>query len=226
MHIGMSQDLYECLGVWPDASLEQIRRAYREKARACHPDKTGAADTQDFCDLQTAYETLADPQARQKYDSVRLMRNAFTSFLYQHEVHLTLEEMFRGGTHVAPGGGVYTIPCGVEEGLLHSNMQMPLRVKQIKHDVFTREGGTLHMMLPLSLKDALLGTQRIIKTIDGQLLQLQVPCNPSKLCVQGGGMPVRGRSHADARRGDMMVHCTVDFPTLSEEQKQALAQVL
>jgi len=58
---------YETLGVPKGASEEEIKRAYRKLASQHHPDKGG--DTQRFQEIQSAYETLSDPQKRQQHDN-------------------------------------------------------------------------------------------------------------------------------------------------------------
>lgn len=60
------RDLYEILGVPRDASEDEIKRAYRRKARQLHPDAGG--DEEAFKELTTAYEVLKNPQARANYD--------------------------------------------------------------------------------------------------------------------------------------------------------------
>lgn len=61
--------LYDILGVDPEASGEQIRRAYRAAARKLHPDANPSPDAEArFKELANAYETLADPERRQAYD--------------------------------------------------------------------------------------------------------------------------------------------------------------
>ena len=58
---------YELLGVSKDASPDDIKRAYRRQASKHHPDKGG--DTKKFQEIQTAYDTLSDPNKRANYDS-------------------------------------------------------------------------------------------------------------------------------------------------------------
>lgn len=61
------KDLYNILGVDKTASPEEIKRAYRKLASKHHPDRGG--DTARFQEIQSAYETLSDPQRRQQYDN-------------------------------------------------------------------------------------------------------------------------------------------------------------
>lgn len=60
---------YSILGVEPDATAAQIKRAYRALAKVHHPDVSAAADSaKQFAKLAAAYETLSDPAARRAYD--------------------------------------------------------------------------------------------------------------------------------------------------------------
>ena len=60
-------DLYGTLGVDRRASADEIKKAYRKKALALHPDRGG--DKAGFQRMQTAYDALSDPQKRAEYDA-------------------------------------------------------------------------------------------------------------------------------------------------------------
>lgn len=61
------KNLYEILDVPEDASESDIKKAYRKKAQANHPDKEGG-DTEVFQAIQKAYEILSDENKRKHYD--------------------------------------------------------------------------------------------------------------------------------------------------------------
>jgi len=68
----MSADHYAALGVAANATLADIKKAFRQKASFYHPDRNDAPDAaQRFQAVQKAYEVLSDDDARQAYDDNR-----------------------------------------------------------------------------------------------------------------------------------------------------------
>ncbi len=65
-------DHYTALGLTSDATLADIKKAFRQKASLYHPDRNDAADAAArFRAVQEAYEVLSDDSKRQAYDDNR-----------------------------------------------------------------------------------------------------------------------------------------------------------
>jgi curved DNA-binding protein CbpA len=72
--------LYQVLGVPQGANAQQVKVAFRMLARQFHPDVNGGDQTaeQRFKEVNQAYETLADPEARAVYDRALVCRQEGT----------------------------------------------------------------------------------------------------------------------------------------------------
>uniref|UniRef100_A0A2K6CPE3 DnaJ homolog subfamily C member 17 n=1 Tax=Macaca nemestrina TaxID=9545 RepID=A0A2K6CPE3_MACNE len=72
----LQMDLYALLGIEQTATDKEVKKAYRQKALSCHPDKNPdnprAAEL--FPQLSRALEVLTDATARVTYDKVRKAR--------------------------------------------------------------------------------------------------------------------------------------------------------
>lgn len=76
-------DPYRTLGLEKDASSQDIKRAFRQIARECHPDVAGSSPeaAERFKRARKAYETLIDPASKARYDRKGTARsNPFEGF--------------------------------------------------------------------------------------------------------------------------------------------------
>ena len=65
----MNRDYYHVLDIRPDASAEEIHRAYRLLAMRYHPDRNPSPEAVvRMTSINEAYEVLGDPERRRKYD--------------------------------------------------------------------------------------------------------------------------------------------------------------
>jgi len=65
--LAKSNKLYDALGVDADATEEEIKSAYRSKAKEYHPDSPNG-DAEKFHEIKKASVVLLDPVKRKKYD--------------------------------------------------------------------------------------------------------------------------------------------------------------
>ncbi len=63
----MSKDYYQILGISKNATKDEIKKAFREKAHLYHPDKP-EGDEKKFKEINEAYQVLGNDEKRQQYD--------------------------------------------------------------------------------------------------------------------------------------------------------------
>lgn len=110
------------------------------------------------------------------------------------------------GTHGGPTGDLYVV------------------ISVASHDIFERHGNDVHCQINLSFPQAALGVEIEAPSLYEETQMLTIPRgtqNGATLLVRGGGIPdVR-----HGRRGDQIVHISVQTPThLTERQEELLRE--
>ena len=100
------RDFYSILGVERNASVEEIKKAYRKMAMQHHPDRNaGNKEAEEkFKEAAEAYEVLSDPAKKQRYDQYghEGIRGADSrGFHDANDIFSTFSDIFGGGF----GGG-------------------------------------------------------------------------------------------------------------------------
>ena len=123
---------YDALGVRPDATSAAIRKAFRERAKAVHPDKTSSAlgseeATRRFNFLSAASEVLGDEASRLEYDrQLAEVQRARAAVTQSRWAHATARVQNRGATFVlavllsALGAAALAIDYGVAQWALRA----------------------------------------------------------------------------------------------------------
>ncbi len=105
------QDYYQILQVERNASIDQIKRAYRKAALQFHPDKNpdDRQAEQRFKECSEAYEVLSDPNKRARYDQFGhegLQGAAVHDYAHMQydDIFSLFQDIFGGGIGGAPRG--------------------------------------------------------------------------------------------------------------------------
>ena len=151
----------------------------------------------------------------------------------QANAEVTLAEVATGGERMVNVNGRrlhVKIPPGVSDGskvklsgaVDGGDLVINVRVKPDPR--FERHGTDLHVELPLTLAEALLGAEVPVPTPTGSV-KLRIRPNTQngqQITVKGRGLPRRGSS----QKGDLVVTTRVVLPTLDEAARRDLERVL
>ncbi|UCE08132.1 MAG: J domain-containing protein [bacterium] len=83
----MIKDYYEILGVSPNCTQEEIKKAYRKLARDSHPDSCGKEDSTEFFEVQEAYEAIGEKSKRNQYDKTRQLEQKGAQNIPTYSLH-------------------------------------------------------------------------------------------------------------------------------------------
>jgi molecular chaperone DnaJ len=154
--MGTKRDYYEILGIPKNASLDEIKKAYRKLALQYHPDRVPEEKKKEseekFKEISEAYAVLSDPKKRELYDR------------YGHagiDSHYTTEDIFRGAdfSSIFKDLGDFGFGSIFEDifsdfgfGLFGTGRSYRSRAK--------RKGEDIHLEMAFSLEEAKTGAEK------------------------------------------------------------------
>lgn len=153
------RDYYEILGIKKNASLDEVKRAYRELALKYHPDRVPTeekkAAEEKFKEISEAYAVLSDPQKRSLYDQ------------YGHsgiDQKYAYEDIFKGAdfSSIFQGmGGNSGSGAGIFEDIFE-DIGFDIFSGRSSHGSGRRRGRDLQITVDISLEEAAGGVEKTI----------------------------------------------------------------
>ena len=132
------------------------------------------------------------------------------------EIQIAIPAGIRDGEIIKMSGRGEAISSGITGDLY-------VKVHVLSHSVFKREGHELLMDLNIPVSEAILGSERIINTLDGKI-KVKIPAGidgGEVLRVRGKGVP-----YEDNHRGDLLIQVIVKTPKRLSKRARELIEEL
>lgn len=199
-------NLYETLGVTPNASQDDIRKAYRKAAKETHPDlNPGKPEAEKrFKEINAAYDIIGDADKRKRYDAGEIDKTGAERpperHFYRDYAEADQNPRYSRRRTATDGQG----PAGADFDY------------DIFADLFSGrgEGGNFRMppqdvryALPIDFLDAVKGAHKVVSMPDGKSLDITIPAGINDgqvLRLKGQGL-----AGSDGKPGDAYVEITV-----------------
>lgn len=187
----VATDLYTVLGVSRTASEEEIKRAYRQAVKACHPDlhPDDPDKAEKFKQLSAAFEILGDKEKRGQYDRREI-----------DEAGQPTAHSFTTGPSSYEGSGGFDPFDDVFSGLFGGGRNRR-RTGPVK-------GRDVVYKVTVPFEDSITGGRRRMVMADGRALEVDIPAGVKTgqtLRLKSQGRP----SPAGGPPGDAMLQVTV-----------------
>ncbi len=201
------KDYYKILGVSPNATEKEIKKAYRQLARKYHPDvnPNDPQAEERFKEINEAYEVLSDPEKRKKYDQMRQQYEAWQR-AGRPGGGFDWGRWAAGGGPTGPGG-VHVEYINPEDlGDLFGDLGGLGGFSDFFQQIFgggpthgraqykarPRRGRDIEQPIQITLEEAFHGGTRRLRREDGSTIEVRIPRGidtGKRIRVRGEGMP-------------------------------------
>ena len=160
----------------------------------------------------------------------------------------------KSGCKDCKGEGKYTkenivnldIPCGVETGhsvVFEEMGEQPTKAGEKPGDLYieifvqpheqlTRQGNDLHIRIPISFRDSIIGTKIAVTYFTGNFeidtTELGILQTTKHYIIKDRGMPIRGKKEKEKENGNMIVQFDIQYPNtkITPENAKKIESVL
>lgn len=177
----MSRDYYAVLGVSRDAGDDEIKKAFRQKAKQYHPDANpdDAKAEARFKEVNEAYEVLSDDEKRSAYDRFGPNWQQYQNFNGENPFASRGEAPFSDMSDIFET--IFSGAGGQRRG--HGGFH--------RRADFPRAGQNIEQDVHICLREAYEGAQRIVSK-DGRDITVRIPrgaASGTKIRLAGEGHP-------------------------------------
>ena len=192
------RDPYEILGVKRDASQNDIRSAYRRRAKKLHPDLNpgNKQAERDFKDLSAAYEVLRDEDKRRRFDSGEI--DSTGAEQPERRYYRDFAEAGKGGAYENSGGFAESGDADIFAEFFSRRGRRGFRMA----------GADVRYSMEIDFLEAVNGGTRQVTLSDGQTLEIRIPPGAR----DGQALRLRGKGGAGeggAEAGDALIELHV-----------------
>lgn len=195
---------YETLGVSPDASQDDIRKAYRKAAKDTHPDlNPGKPEAESrFKEINAAYDIVGDADKRKRFDAGEIDETGSERqperHYYREYAEADPNMRYSRGTSTGAGGGQSNFDYDVFADLFR-DQKGGGRFRMPPQDV--------RYALEIDFLEAVNGAQKVVAMPDGKTLDIKIPPGIKEgqvLRLKGQGIP-----GSDGKSGDAYVEIAI-----------------
>lgn len=211
--MSQKKNFYKTLDLDENASVEQIKKNFRKLSMKYHPDKNNGKDDK-FKEINEAYETLSDPQLKQRYDMQRKggfgnfpnMGNAHSNFGFNEDM---MNAFFSGGLSGMRGGNGPNIQIFRNGVPVNINKRLQKPVPIIMNIVVSIEQSYEGCKLPVEIERWVMEESN--KKTEKETVYIDIPKG-----IDNNEMIIlrdKGNIISDTNKGDIKIHIHVSNET-------------